>query len=683
MADEPTPDPTTAPDLRKQGEQQAAGWLDMFTAVQLPEKLSTTGYNFVVKIIGWVLRNAATIGALLGKTLADAENTAQPEFNRLAEVAVADLFGVNVSMTAGAGGRGSRAAAADAVGDMLLRAFSGAAAGGGTGTGALEPGDGPAKAFLSTMTQLSLEGWLEGWLVEALSLGQLETFGELDDKIAHTLGLGRASAAVHGPLVRHLIVTPLEWKVNKEHRPALLTAAAAVQQFLRGKWTREQLDEELARQGYAPARIEALIFAGTKQIAESDITDMVTEGLLDQEAATPFLKALGYSDDLVEVWKSIDKFRRERAWRSKLTGAAIAAYIARDIDGVDLQDALDLSLPNTEENNAARAYAEHARVYNVKHLSHAEIKDAVVRGMLATPDYRAWLEREGYPPDEALTLELLLEVTTRGQQEAAKKKAELEAQRAADKAAKDAAAKQKAAELAAKKRMSPRRSPTSSARSLSASCRSTSTRRGSARSSSSPATSSSMVELLQQRRDDYLAAQERAKKAKGPETAKTIALGALERAVSRRRDRRAVPRAPGRRQLRRRRRRRHGAAARRRARRSYARGRRTRRGQSQARIKGLSLAQVEKSVRQGLTTLDAYEQWLRAQGFEPQSAALLRASLDRHSGCRGRGREARAGKRARGGEGRRPGRARARGQARRAHARRLPGEAHRARRVAG
>jgi hypothetical protein len=71
------------------------------------------------------------------------------------------------------------------------------------------------------------------------------------------------------------------WHVNKLYRPELLSTALAVRQFTRGKWTREQLDEELARQGWSADRVDALIHDGTQRLGDGTIKALRAENALD------------------------------------------------------------------------------------------------------------------------------------------------------------------------------------------------------------------------------------------------------------------------------------------------------------------------------------------------------------------------------------------------------------------
>jgi hypothetical protein len=259
MADPTTPDPTQPPVLPDVADAIITKLLDPALTSKYGKFLEQLLVDVVKQVLGLALYTAGEGGAIIAEGYAEAENTAAPAFNKLTAAAIGDLFGVSVQVPAGSGGRGNRAAAANAIGEMLFNAFGGAAAGAKSPDGELVPSDTPAKTFLTTMAQLSLEGWLEGWVMEMLSLGQIEKFGELDDKISHTLGLGRAAASVHGPIVKHMIVTPLDWKLSKEHRPTLLSASACAKQVARFPDQREKWLEDLRRQGYSEDRIEALL----------------------------------------------------------------------------------------------------------------------------------------------------------------------------------------------------------------------------------------------------------------------------------------------------------------------------------------------------------------------------------------------------------------------------------------
>jgi hypothetical protein len=164
-------------------------------------------------------------------------------------------------------------------------------------------------------------------------------------------------------------------------------------------------------------------------------------------------------------------------------------------------------------------------------MTHGEIRECVDRGIATRADYRRWLERENYPADEALMLELLLESTLRGQQEAAKQKQLLEAERAAEKAKAAAEKAQREAAIAAKK--------TNIAAPLSDLERAVvlgivpigvyEARLVSEQFAADDR--AFMVDLLQHQREEYLAAQEKKADQAGALARKSISLSALDRAV--------------------------------------------------------------------------------------------------------------------------------------------------------
>lgn len=389
--------------------------------------------NALANIIGVILSLAGEAGAFIAETIAKAENEAQPAFNRIASVAIQDMFGVDIDINA-VRGRGGNKAAADAIGEALFRAFQGQASGGEAGGGELAPSDQPAKTFLSAMAQLSLEGWLEGWLVEALSLGQIETFGELDDSISHVLGLGRASAAVHGPLVRHMIVTPLEWKILKEHRPTLLPDASVIREYLSGHYTADQMREELARGGFSDARIEALLRSHFKYLSVEDMLALARHDTIDRGFILAQLREQGYDQATAEFALVAAETKRIDAVNDNALAAVVRAFVNGDLTDSQFRTFLPAILVDDNERDAFEQAARIQQTLNVSHMSQSEVIDCVELGVLSTVDYRRWLERNAYPPDEQTALELRLRVRMDRQKAIEKHRAELEAERATEKA---------------------------------------------------------------------------------------------------------------------------------------------------------------------------------------------------------------------------------------------------------
>jgi hypothetical protein len=330
-----------------------------------------------------------------------------------------------------------------------MKAFSGQARGGSIGgDNGLEPSDAPAKAFLSAMSQMALEGWLMGVLAETFSFGQLETFGELDDTLSHVLGLGRASAAVHGPLVRHLIVEPLEWKVNKEHRPSLLSPSTVARQWARGKWDWPDVQEELARQGWSEERIDAIINEARRFMSLEDVALVAHRVDTATFDARQYLADMGYEQRDADGILLAQSLRRLDAREKQLADAALAAFVAGDIDADRFTREIDAIRLPAEDTDHYHRLADLRRGLALTPLSDGDARDAVKAGIQTFAWYRNYLSVRGYDQDGIDTKELLLRKDINDQADAATLKAEQAADRAAAKAESDAARAARVAEKA-------------------------------------------------------------------------------------------------------------------------------------------------------------------------------------------------------------------------------------------
>lgn len=449
MPDPLPPDPLKVPDLKGQAEQMLAGASESPYFEKVVKRFEYGVTNGVTDIVAWVLRRAANIGVIVGRVLAGAENKAAPEFAELASTAVQDLFGVPASPGAmnPAGGRGGRTQVAVDVGDMLFKAFAGAA-GAGTG-GAIVPSDAPAKAFLSTMTQLSLEGWLEGWVAELLSLGQMETFGELDDKISHTLGLGRASASVHGPLVKDLIVTPLQWKLNITHRPTPLSNALNARLIASGRGDPAQWREDLRREGFSEERIAEMVIDQGRFHSVADLDLLIRSGQWNKGSALAHLQDAGYPPIVAETELLIEQLKGIESFERAMITSAVTAYADGRIDEAQLGGFITGTIVTQQERAQFVELAHARRALSLRGLTPGEAEQCVKAKILSLSDYRAALRRDGRTEDAITALDLLLRWEMDKATAIETHRRQQEEERAREKAARDEAARLRAAQLAA------------------------------------------------------------------------------------------------------------------------------------------------------------------------------------------------------------------------------------------
>lgn len=452
--DQSTPPPPTdipldhidIPDFYSIAAQEAKGYKDsgMWGAIWaglaagIAEILSAF-LKFFFSIFSW-------LGVAFAKGIIEAEDKSQESFARLARVAIKDLFGVDPGdQFAQRGNAAGKNQAATAVGNAVIGGLFGALAAGGRAS--LEPSAAGAERYITTVVGLGLEGWLEGWVFEALSLGQLEKFADLDDTIASVLGLGRITNRIIGPSADILVGNPYKALLNRTYRPELLSPAQACRQFTRGRWTRERLDQELSVQGFSAERIEALINAQRKFLDVGELDHLVARKLWTREQAIQHLKDQGYTDETGAALLAIAENRRLDTFRMQWVNEALARFAAHDIDAVTWLSILSKSGLPEREQDMLRIVGGIKRELKQKNLTLSEVEQAVKRQIYDLNDFRAFVRDEGYSTADQLTLELLLLSEISQKAEADKAKRDRERERTEAAAARDAAAAARRAEI--------------------------------------------------------------------------------------------------------------------------------------------------------------------------------------------------------------------------------------------
>jgi hypothetical protein len=316
--------------------------------------------------------------------------------------------------------------------------------------GELKPGQEGAERLLGTLAQLVFNGWFETTAFELITtaipdMDSFESIAELPHDLIDALGLGRLSRVALRPLVQTCVATPLQWQVNKTYRPQLLAASEVIRQLTRGRWSREQVFEELARQGYSDDRIEALLAGAAKQLSIDDAFFLARVGTLTYNDVVTQLRAQGYEQETAELALNALRAKRIESIRDDSLAALKRAYTNRYISDSEFTNYISAIIPNDAEQAAVEVAAQTVRELNMQRLSHGEIRDAVTVGIASFGDYRRWMTLEGYESDDQLTLELLLRHSIDKTKLIDQHRAQALAERAAEKAARD---EQRAAKLA-------------------------------------------------------------------------------------------------------------------------------------------------------------------------------------------------------------------------------------------
>lgn len=410
--------------------------------------------NWIAKwlayIIGWILTKLLFIVAYLIQLVNDIDETAAPGLDAVARASLSHVF--QIPMAGASAPKLSRQAdfqaAADTIGQDVMQAII-QGVGQAPGT-PIQPTSVPTTQFLSKITRIGIEGWLEGTLVDLISAGQVEAVLQLVPIMADILGLGRLSRRVLAPPLKILVEDPYTWRLNLDYRPTLLPEAGAVREFLRGKMDASGLDDALGRLGYSPAAIQAIVNLNSKLLAVGDVDYLIARGQWSVDQGVQTLQNDGYDQATAAQTLSIAAHRRLDTLNQTGIDAYAAAFIAGEIDSSTLDAGLSAFGLSDADVTVYGGALQAKRQLNVKHLTLAEVQTLIKAKIMTVDDLSTWMTRENYPPEEQTLLELWLfgEITSADAAAAAKAAKATATQKAAQ--AKQIAAEQKQAAAAAK-----------------------------------------------------------------------------------------------------------------------------------------------------------------------------------------------------------------------------------------
>lgn len=430
-------------DFIELGKQLAAGAMPKLGANAVSDMIANGGVKALVSAVQFVMTEATRVATKFGEGVAKAEDTVAPLIGGFTAPMVAGMFGsdVDASIFARKSNSEGRNAAAAALVDAFFSALVGDA------SGPIEPDDAGARRVAAAGLHAAMEGWFLAAIPEIFSdllpfdVGHFTAFTRLPDEVIGALGIGRLVRRALTPWVNAVATTPLTWKTNKEFRPTKLPANVAIKQFLRGQWTRDELDESLARDGYRDEDIDALINDARKFEPIADLALRVWLGITTQDDAVQTLGDQGFDQQTASKLLISYGFRQLDPIHRRVAAAAIAAYVEGRVGQSERDAAIAAVITNADEAKALRDAADAERELRVVPLSPAEAEACVLANILPIGAYTDALIRAGRSPDAVDALELLLRYKI-------DKQRTIEQLRAEQQAARDAAAKAKAAAVA-------------------------------------------------------------------------------------------------------------------------------------------------------------------------------------------------------------------------------------------
>lgn len=402
-----------------------------------------------VTVIGWLLTKILTLAAFLIKIVGQVENDASLGLGQVASATLQNVFGVTVDPSAfatRAGGTG-RAAAAQAIGNALIQTIFPAAQAQASTT--IPPGDTAVKAFAGAVTQIELTGWLESVVSDLLSYHLLEKYGDIKDSLVKALGISRMSRQAFAPLVKLFLHDPYEQILNTKYRPKPIPEELVMDAFNRGTINEDQVEALLAPQGYSPTYQQWLYDKTRKRLPDADVEYLLQRGTWTQDQAVSYLEGEGWDNVSAALILQVAQDKRLQPYRQKAISIATEAYVRGDMDQGSLQSLINSSGLTDEENSWLMTIANLERQSKVTHLSRGDIEQGILDGVMSLNDLDAWATRVNMPKNEETLLELQILFKQGQKTAAAVAKAAAQKARADALAAKQAAAVTKAAAVKA------------------------------------------------------------------------------------------------------------------------------------------------------------------------------------------------------------------------------------------
>lgn len=400
-------------------------------------------------IVGWTLAILGNVLAFIVGNLTAADAIASQAYGELIAREVESLFGLNYNSAAlqGIANSKGRADLGSQVANVILTSiFSPTSAASGSG---VEPSDAAAKKYLGTVMTMELEGWIHSWVLDALSVHELEKFGDLKDGISSVLGLGRMSRQVFAAPLKVFVHDPYQALLNDRYRPTPLPHTSAIRQFYRGELSRDDLERILGREGWSTKYIDYLISEHQKYLSDADVDYLVSRGAWNSDQGSKYLQEQGWDAATAQRRLAIMADKRVDHFRREIITAGEAAFVRGDIPATQFQTIVQNSGLSDDEQTWTIRAAGVKRELHITNLSRSDIQTMILKGVLNFTDLQAWAVRNNMPIDQERFLELLLAEEGGEKTAAAKAKAEAAAAKAAAQQLKAQAAIAKAAQAKA------------------------------------------------------------------------------------------------------------------------------------------------------------------------------------------------------------------------------------------
>lgn len=403
----------------------------------------------VVASLGFLLSIAVRFFAFLIGIVDNALNWASVSYGTLVAATLKSLLNVDVDPASFTGRTpgADRPAIASSIGKVITNTlFSATPTSGAQG---ITPSDAAANNYLAVVMNMELNGWVESWFTDGVTGHFLEKYGDLKDGIARVLGLGRMSRQVFSAPLNILVHTPYLQLLNQKYRPKLPNEGTLLRAFNNGEIPQDRVTSTLALQGYTDEEAGWVINDHYKFLPIGDIDWLNARNIWTDQDALNYLQVTGYEANAAQHVLAVLKDRRTFKYRLQMVAVAETAYVDGTMDLTTFQQIVNTLNLTQDENTWISNLATFKRSAKVTHLSLGQIEQGIKDGILSFTDLQTWGARVNMPADELAFLELMIQFQMNKESATASAKAAAAQAKAKAAQAKAALAAQKAAAAAA------------------------------------------------------------------------------------------------------------------------------------------------------------------------------------------------------------------------------------------
>jgi len=398
-------------DFNQTGQQltagaQALGWDSSFIA-----KLYRWAYKGMTVFMAYTLNGLEQLLAWAVQIFGTLQGYQGAGFSALIAAVMSDLLWVDISADQldqafmQGGRRGAVASSGAALYNVLAGEFSG-----GIVNGQLSASVVPAQSFVGYLMEFAVrEGnieFLSDFLPESIDfLKGVRAYGV---NLANALGLGRLGRRALTPLVQTLVADPLQWALNQQYTPKLLSEDLLAHGLNSNLFNAATAEQQLAWQGYTHDEITYLLQYYGKHYSVNELEALVRFGAITSDQAVNYLTVAGIQNsDAQQTWQA---HLNEITYRfqERVISEALTQYRSGLIDNPTFQSVVSSTQLLPQEQQGWQQVAGQLAEYPRKQLSESQLEDAYIEGIITLDTItNAWQAR-GYSLDAIQTLTLLL-----------------------------------------------------------------------------------------------------------------------------------------------------------------------------------------------------------------------------------------------------------------------------------